>query len=217
MWVSSELEQNQFTWFWDSRKTEGRSSIIDSLPSQTTSLIFFLRQTKITENCYLRVRNRAQVGSAVTRESVYPSIWCQILLQPVGRMWKPTHCGELSPVNNSCSDRHFLMVFCSMQSNPLESLDQLLVGGTVLTRGSRRRQDASDRVVTNQHGVWFSLGWVLQSAEWHQHISDWVTELLQSNKSLKYLLHFWLLFEIWQHEWLHTSFCLRGWVLCDIP
>lgn len=91
--------------------------------------IFSSERWKVTENS-LRVRNGAQDGSVVTRESVHPSVWYQILLQPAGRSWKPTPHDESSPMNNSCSEQHFLMVFCSTQSNLLEEsvLDQLLVG-----------------------------------------------------------------------------------------
>lgn len=59
--------------------------------------IFSSGKWKVRENSHLRVRNGAQVGSIVTRESVYPSIWCQILFQPVGRIWKPTQPWWIEP------------------------------------------------------------------------------------------------------------------------
>lgn len=149
------------------QEDRGRSSIMDRCAAESGHIfhIFSSDKWKLTENCYLRVRNGALVGSVITRPSVYPSIWCQILLQPVGRMWKPT---QFTMVNWALWTTAVLIsiswwFFCSMQSNVLEepALDQLLVQGIVLTRGSRKRQDTSDRVVMNQHGVWFSLDWVL--------------------------------------------------------
>lgn len=121
----------RFTWFWDSRRRGyHRKEQYHRLTARVRSHLshFFLRW-KVTENS-LRVRNGAQDGSVVTRESVHPSIWYQILLQPAGRSWKPAPHDESSPMNNSCSDQHSLMVFCSTQSYLLEEsvLDQLLVG-----------------------------------------------------------------------------------------
>lgn len=41
MWISSELEQNWFTCFWESRRKRRRNSTTDSLPGQITSFTFF--------------------------------------------------------------------------------------------------------------------------------------------------------------------------------
>lgn len=130
---------------------------------------FFLRQIKSHSkllNCWSHSKLKSQEWSSGWLSSQQRKCFSiHLMSDPPSACWKDLKANSawwIEPYEQqlfwSALFDGFLLHEVKLLEEP--ALDQLLVGGTVLSRGSRR-QDSSDRVVTNHHGVWFSLDWVL--------------------------------------------------------